>query len=139
MKGSKGCLAAIIGFVAWDNEYLPPNTETVKWSLQDLNAYHGGKYVFVGMYYEKEQNPVTGVDFLIQDDAGPHTPNDWKSSDVDLNSGASGKYLYLIWRTGKIEKEPIFRIIFIESNSKLPPYYKGWNVINKDLCAGAGS
>ncbi|KAF0484282.1 hypothetical protein F8M41_023035 [Gigaspora margarita] len=127
MKVSKGCLAAFIevpfllffllahfiyehenqitpltGFsvVAWDNEYPPTNTEIVKWSTQDFNAHHG-------------------------DDAGPHTPYDWKSSDVDLNSGAGGKYVYLIWRTGEIEKEPIFRIIFIESNSKLPPYYKG--------------
>ncbi|CAG8469664.1 194_t:CDS:1 [Cetraspora pellucida] len=123
---------------AWDHEYPPPNTDTMEWSPQDLNVHHGGKFVYVGMHYEKDHQPVTSINFLIQDYAGPHTPAHWESIDVDINSGVGGKYIYLIWRTGEVEKQPIFKIIFIESKRKSPPYYKGWNVIYKDLCAGAG-
>ena len=122
---------------AWDVNFPPQDTETTIWSLQDLNAHHGGKYVYIGMHHEPGQPPVTSIDFLIQSDEGPHTPDDWKSSDVDLNSGAGGMYIYLTWKTGEPRKEPIIGVMFVESWNGSPPVYPGWDVIPKDLCAGA--
>ncbi|CAG8730940.1 411_t:CDS:1, partial [Gigaspora rosea] len=108
---------------ACTNEYLPLNTETVEWSPQNLNANHGSKFMFVGMYYEKGYPPVSSIDFLIQNDSGTRMPDYWKSSNIDLNSGADGKYIDLIWRTSEIEKNLFFRIRFMESKVKSPSYY----------------
>ncbi|CAG8822372.1 38118_t:CDS:1, partial [Gigaspora margarita] len=61
-------------------------------SPQNLNANHGGKFVFVGIHYEKGSPSVTSIDFLIQNDSGPRTPDYWKSSNIDLKSGVCGKF-----------------------------------------------
>src|SRR5437763_10301484 len=124
--------------IAHETNSPPADTATLKWSPQDLNANHRGKYVYVGMHYEIGQPPITSIDFLIQDYQGPCTPANWKSSNVDINKGAGGKYIYLIWRTGESEKKPIINVKFIETNNYSPPEMPGWTAINKDLCAGAG-
>ena len=95
-------------------------------------------YNYVGMHYEIGQPPVTSIDFLIQENEGPHVPTNWKSSNVDLNKGTGGKYIYLIWRTGELEKKSIINVKFIETKNYSPPEISGWIAIHKDLCAGAG-
>lgn len=124
--------------IAYDINHPPADTATLKWCPQDLNANHRGKYVYVGVHYEIREPPVTTIDFLIQDYGEPRTPAGWKSCNVDLNSGAGGKFIYLIWKTGESEKKPIIKIKFVETQNHSPPEIVGWTAIHKDLCAGAG-
>ncbi|RIA95774.1 hypothetical protein C1645_816210 [Glomus cerebriforme] len=103
----------VTGFtaIASENSTPPPDSDSLIWIKKDANSNHGGKYVFIGKYYEQDKPPVVKVDFLIQDEPEPHTPAHWKSNNTDLNA---------------------------ETKGHLPPPIEGWIAVNRDLAAGAG-
>lgn len=81
---------------------------------------------------------VTSIDFLLQNEAGPKPPCDWEADYTDLNMGAGGKYIYMIWKKGEPGLQPIMRVTFMKTPTNSPPHIEGYTAINKDLCAGAG-
>ncbi|RUS26299.1 hypothetical protein BC938DRAFT_470960 [Jimgerdemannia flammicorona] len=123
---------------AQNHDGPPSNENDLLWHPQDLNEGHDGKYVYVGVRWESRGDPVTSLDFLIQDNEGPRIPHGWTSDYTDLNTGVGGKYIYLIWRTGEAGERPITAIAFRSSKGSNPPDIHGFTAVHKDLCSRAG-
>jgi hypothetical protein len=76
-------------------------------------------------------------DAKAYDSAQYNPPSGWLWDPSDLNAGAGGKYIYLVWKTGE-SKPPIRNITFVVGNQSSPPYIPGWVSIPQDLNQGAG-
>jgi hypothetical protein len=65
-------------------------------------------------------------------------PDGYQFINVDLNKGAKGQYIYLMYTTDKSLGPPITDIDVIYGDSLPVSYPPDWNKINRDLNEGAG-
>lgn len=119
----------------------------------DLNKGAGGYYIYAYVTKTSDiEKAITDIKFSSSSSrpSGYHsfssilyssTANNWyPTSNVDLNDGAGGDYIYGYYKTNSTSflNEPIngLGIIYGSSASIKPPW--PWEKINKDLNAGAG-
>jgi hypothetical protein len=80
------------------NPVVPPG---YVWDDTDLNKSVGGEYLYLAWTYSTDLKPILDVDVVYgdsRDEALNKRPSGWKFVDVDLNKGAGGKWIYLIYR-----------------------------------------
>ncbi|CAB4489469.1 hypothetical protein RhiirA1_463790 [Rhizophagus irregularis] len=113
--------------------------------LQDLNESHGGKYIYIGRKRERitsenHKDAVTSLGFLAFSNKQSEKPVGWEFwDDHDLNEGAGGKYIYMVWNKGEKWLNPIVEIDFRVSENRENCEKKGvsWIRINQNLCEGS--
>ena len=73
----------------------------------DLNQGAGGKYIYAAYTREPkipkvdglDYSPIVALDVSVTKGPDPDFPDDWSWVGQDLNEGAKGKYVYLIYKT----------------------------------------
>lgn len=112
---------------------------------QDLNEGADGDYIYLCYHkvqvdnHDLQNNPkcITDLTVVEGEDASP--PSGYKKIDVDLNTGADGKFIYLCYRQAEYNDEIAIKGITAISgeNADIPPPY-GFEKLKKDLNADAG-
>ncbi|WFU06948.1 hypothetical protein QA648_32560 (plasmid) [Rhizobium sp. CB3171] len=55
-----------------------------------------------------------------------------------MKQGASGKFIYMVWKNGEPGKKPITALQLLVTGQSSPPHIAGYQAINQDLNEGAG-
>ena len=74
----------------------------ITWIRQDLNEGAEGDYMYLG--FRKGGVPITEIDAVFGDERNVDIPAGWNKIDLDLNRGAGGKFIYLIYQRLVVEE-----------------------------------
>lgn len=80
------------------NPHIPTN---YTWDDTDLNKSVGGAFLYLAWTYFGNSKPILDVDVVCDPDHGAavnKVPQGWHRINVDLNKGAGGHFIYLIYR-----------------------------------------
>lgn len=81
-------------------------------------------------------NYITDISFVLG--KSPHVPSGYTIIPTDLNSGAGGEYIYLIFKTGTDPKQAITGLnVFAGNKAGGWPIQPGYIRIPQDLAQGA--
>ncbi|ELA9342615.1 hypothetical protein QTV34_001901 [Vibrio parahaemolyticus] len=111
----------------------------------DLNKGAGGKYIYLCYHKhvpsstDDSSNPdcISDITTVVGENAS--APADFEKIPIDLNKGASGKYIYLCYEKQNYNDEIAIKDVLVisGSNSDLKPPYD-FTRVDQDLNQGAG-
>jgi len=64
----------------------------------DLNAGASGKYIMLFQADGPVGSALTGLDVQISSNSNPAVPSGWNRLPTNLNDGAGGKYVYILYK-----------------------------------------
>ena len=89
---------------SWSEKTFTTNGKTAKYYrlTVDLNKGSGGKYIYLCYTYDKQFEPLTGINVVF---GGESPASYWEyvtweggSTKADVNKGSGGKYIYILQR-----------------------------------------
>jgi len=99
-NGSPPLGAAVTGVTILEgqNPAVPPG---YAWDDTDLNKSVGGAFLYLAWTYATNLSPLLDVHVVsgaTRNDALANIPSGWDFVDKDLNKGAGGQFIYLIYK-----------------------------------------